>query len=197
MPDEPPIPGTLRVLPDSAAGPTSAKDAPSDAPVRLGFDLTPGDPEGEAPPEPGVRVRRGGCLCGAVRFELRGEPKVVGLCHCGDCRKATGGTALHSGNWPLGAVAIGGTLASFAGRGFCPTCGGRVVHLSAHEAEVNLGALDEAPSGLVPTREGWTIRREPWVAPVPGAEQFERMGGVTFMSPLQRSFRIDRPAVKQ
>jgi pimeloyl-ACP methyl ester carboxylesterase len=35
-------------------------------------------------------VRTGGCRCGNVRFEVWGEPCIVGLCHCQDCRKKTG-----------------------------------------------------------------------------------------------------------
>ncbi|WP_428422404.1 GFA family protein [Methylibium sp.] len=33
---------------------------------------------------------RGGCLCGAVRYELDGPPGPIVLCHCGQCRKAQG-----------------------------------------------------------------------------------------------------------
>ncbi|WP_164156225.1 GFA family protein [Sandarakinorhabdus rubra] len=32
----------------------------------------------------------GGCHCGAVRYEVTGEPKHVALCHCADCRKSSG-----------------------------------------------------------------------------------------------------------
>ena len=31
-------------------------------------------------------VYQGACFCGAIRFELRGEPLVSGHCHCQDCR---------------------------------------------------------------------------------------------------------------
>lgn len=40
-------------------------------------------------------VRRGGCACGAVRYEVRGEPTVVGLCHCADCRRESGSAFLY------------------------------------------------------------------------------------------------------
>ena len=38
----------------------------------------------------GAHIRGGGGYCGSGRFELRGEPLKVGLCHCTECRKATG-----------------------------------------------------------------------------------------------------------
>lgn len=130
--------------------------------------------EGEAPVAPASRVRLGGCLCGAVRFETHGSPTLVELCHCADCRKSSGGHAAHYGTWPAARVRINGTLAVHAGRSFCPRCGSHVAHVSPHTVTVLLGTLDEAPNDLVPERELWTIRREPWAAPVPGAMQFER-----------------------
>jgi hypothetical protein len=32
----------------------------------------------------------GGCHCGAVRYEVSGDPMHVALCHCRDCRKSAG-----------------------------------------------------------------------------------------------------------
>jgi hypothetical protein len=144
---------------------------PEDRIIPVGFDITPGN---EAGPAPLHRVRTGGCLCGAVRYEVHGEPKLVGLCHCADCRKSTGGYALHYADWPVSAVRLTGQLSTYAGRSFCSDCGSRVVHFSAHHTEVLLGTLDDPPNDLVPQVEIWTIRREPWLPPVPGARQFER-----------------------
>jgi hypothetical protein len=33
---------------------------------------------------------KGGCLCGAVKYQVSGEPKRFVHCHCSRCRKATG-----------------------------------------------------------------------------------------------------------
>lgn len=129
---------------------------------------------GEDEPKPSEALRLGGCLCGSVRYEVRGQPMLVGLCHCADCRKATGGHALHHADWPVSAVTITGRLGTHAGRSFCPGCGSRVAHFTPHHTEILLGTLDDPPTDLVPQMETWTIRRESWVQPVPGARQFER-----------------------
>ena len=121
----------------------------------------------------GTRVRYGGCSCGAVRFEVHGEPLVVGLCHCTECRKATGAAYLAYADWPRSAFTVQGEAREHMGRSFCPVCGSRLFHLSAAQAEIMLGALDEAPGDLRPVREGWVKRREHWLAPVAGAGQFE------------------------
>ena len=34
----------------------------------------------------------GGCLCGAIRYRVSGDPVATTLCHCRSCRRATGGT---------------------------------------------------------------------------------------------------------
>lgn len=120
-----------------------------------------------------MRERAGGCLCGAVRYVVRGEPTHVGRCHCGDCRKRSGSAFAIYGHWPPDAVDLEGELADFRGDRFCPVCGSRVGLIADEGVELNLGTLDEAPFGLLPQAELWIKRREPWLAPVPGASQHE------------------------
>jgi hypothetical protein len=119
----------------------------------------------------GVRVRRGGCSCGAIRFEVRGEPFVVGICHCLECRKATGAVAMVYANWPRAAFRATGEAREHVGRSFCTTCGSRLFHLAGEKVSIIVGSFDEAPSDLVPSHEGWIKRREPWLAPLAHAEQ--------------------------
>ncbi len=39
-----------------------------------------------------MTARKGSCLCGALRYEVEGEFDGVWMCHCSNCRKASGGT---------------------------------------------------------------------------------------------------------
>jgi len=120
-----------------------------------------------------MRERTGGCLCGAVRYVVRGEPTHVGRCHCGDCRKRSGSAFTIYGQWPHEAVELTGELADFRGDRFCGVCGSHVGLIEAEGIELSLGTLDEAPFELVPEAELWIKRREPWLPPVPGASQHE------------------------
>jgi hypothetical protein len=71
----------------------------------------------------------GACLCGGVRFEVRGALRDVIVCHCGQCRRTHGHVAAYT------SVAQGdvvfheeSTLKWYASsdearRGFCNNCG--------------------------------------------------------------------------
>ncbi len=79
-------------------------------------------------------ARTGGCLCGAVRYEVTGDLAPIQLCHCGQCRKAQGGP--FGANIPVAAAdfrlvqgedALREYRASPGKRRvFCGVCGGPV-----------------------------------------------------------------------
>ena len=117
-------------------------------------------------------VITGGCLCRAVRYEVRGAPYVSGLCHCTTCRKLTGSVFSATANWHRTEFQMIGEVQTFERRQFCPNCGSRLFLLSDDAVEIFLGTLDAAPVGIEPELEVWTVRREPWVPPVSDAVQF-------------------------
>ncbi len=119
-----------------------------------------------------MSIRTGSCLCGAVAYRVEGEPLRVGLCHCADCRKSSGSAFVFFAVWPRQAFSHSGEVATFAGRSFCPTCGGRIFCLRDDEAEIRVGSLDNLPTDLAPDYEVWIKRREAWLRPLPGAGQY-------------------------
>lgn len=108
-------------------------------------------------------VRTGGCLCGAVRYQVTGEPYISGLCHCTTCRKLTGSPFSATANWRSDQFAMTGELRTYERRQFCPDCGARLFYLFDGGVEVFLGTLDQAPYDIKPMLEVWTIRREHWL----------------------------------
>ncbi len=133
-----------------------------------------------------AKVRSGACQCGALRYEIVGEPIAVAACHCRDCQRQSGSAfslsmlvpreAFH---WLSGEPATFSTTAdSGASKDcvFCGTCGGRIYNaLGSMPATLNVkpGTLDDT-SWFEPRLHTWLERKQPWV-PIPeGSAQFER-----------------------
>jgi hypothetical protein len=129
---------------------------------------------------------RGGCQCGAVRYEVSEEPLTLGMCFCRDCQQQSGSAFGMSLVVPKrGFRLVQGETASFtrpAESGnttdchFCPRCGTRLYHLPGSlpgNVNVKPGSLDDA-SGLEPRLAVWTIRKPAWLTLPAGIAQFER-----------------------
>ena len=116
-------------------------------------------------------VRTGGCLCGAVRYQVQGEPFRAGVCHCTICRKLTGSAFAITAEWRSENFSMTGDLQTYERRQFCPSCGSRLFYLYEGGVEIFLGTLDEAPHGIEPTVEIFTRRREHWLPAIEGVPQ--------------------------
>ena len=98
--------------------------------------------------------RSGGCLCGAVRYRVRGELRDVVVCHCSRCRRVHGhvGAYTEAASEQL-AVLAARTLRWYVAdgreRGFCEGCGATLFwrRAGADRTSIAAGTLDE-PTGL-------------------------------------------------
>lgn len=132
--------------------------------------------------------RTGGCLCGAVRYELKAEPVVTAVCHCTHCQRQSGGVFSTNLGVPEAAYVQTGETKVFTDTGdsgkavwrhFCPNCGSPI--LSKVEAMpglvlVKAGTLDDM-SGLTPSIEVYTDHAAAWVSPIAGAARFAQASG--------------------
>src|SRR6516165_805900 len=126
------------------------------------------------------------CACGAVKFEFNTDPTFVAVCHCFDCKKASGGEAATFFGVPEDDFTlISGEPKAFhyiakSGKGvdrnFCPQCGARVFTSNLEGFPgmifVTLGSLDN-PEGIAPMLEMFTKRRLKWAKPL-DLPQFEK-----------------------
>lgn len=126
----------------------------------------------------------GGCQCGAVRYQIAGDPVMVYVCHCRECQKQSASAfgisvIVERSDFRVtqGEVKVfsrstdsGGTLAC----AFCPACGSRLWHESIDATEtisVKGGSLDQPPD-LRATFHIWTSRKLPGVLIPEAARQF-------------------------
>jgi hypothetical protein len=114
----------------------------------------------------------GRCLCGRVRYEIRGKIGPVANCHCVSCRKAQG--AAFATNAPVRAkyfelVSGADCVAEFESspgkmRCFCKTCGSPLWSKRATDPDtirIRLGLLDADPERR-PFSHVWVSEKAPW-----------------------------------
>src|SRR5689334_11016097 len=128
----------------------------------------------------------GGCLCGALRYEIRGDPLFAGYCCCADCRKASGSGFMPFMGFSSAAVRFQGQTrqfrsTSFGGgesvRNFCAHCGSLVFGGEAGKDKshtIYAGSLDD-PSAFSPAVAIFARNRPAWVVLPPGLRIFDTM----------------------
>ena len=127
--------------------------------------------------------RAGGCLCGAVRYTIKGEPLATAVCHCTHCQKQSG--AMFSTNLvvPESQYEQTGETRVYRDQGdsgeavlrcFCGACGSPILSKAATipgMVLVKAGTLDDI-SGLTPSIEVYVDHAATWAAPIAGARRF-------------------------
>ncbi|WP_166726969.1 GFA family protein [Crenobacter cavernae] len=120
-----------------------------------------------------MSVIGGGCLCGAIRYRVYGEPYYVTHCHCISCRKASGAAfvtwftiRLAEVEWQGEPMRVYHSSAAVE-RGFCPNCGATLSYQHASspgEVDLTVCSLDD-PQQLIPEHHTWWSEHLVWVTP--------------------------------
>jgi len=127
------------------------------------------------------KVIEGGCLCGAVRYRIQGEPLVTGTCQCRSCRKASAAAIVP---W---SYVNADDFAFTAGkpveynsspsltRTFCGRCGTPLTNWRAEYGptiHVTTCSFDD-PDAFPPAAHCWTSHQLRWVKLTDGLPCFE------------------------
>lgn len=125
----------------------------------------------------------GGCLCGAVAFEIHNEFAQFHVCHCVQCQKTTGTvnasnlftapehiTWLRGQDLPVRYDLPGRRISNV----FCPVCGSRLpwLSLAGDTLAVPAGCLDGTPN-IVPRANIFWPERASWYEPGVQAPVFD------------------------
>jgi hypothetical protein len=131
-------------------------------------------------------THQGGCHCGAVRYEVSGDPQHVALCHCSDCRKSSGApmvawAAFTEEQFKL----VEGEPVTFnssgsAMRSFCPKCGSGLYYRNQEYlpgiVDIQSATLDD-PDALPPGAHIQTAERLGWMESAHSLPSFVRFPG--------------------
>lgn len=123
--------------------------------------------------------QKGGCACGALRYELSAAPLMIYNCHCANCQKITGSAFTVSATVPeAGFSFVSGdpkTVEWLSDAGnrrfgwFCRDCGSRIAHgqkPSIGMLSLRAGTLDDT-SWVEPVGDIWMKSAQGWVKPLP------------------------------
>jgi hypothetical protein len=124
----------------------------------------------------------GRCHCGAIRYAISGEPVYHAICHCHDCRRATGAPAVSWALFPQGAVTVTGAPQAYASsqnaqRHFCGACGTSLFYTNESTfpgmIDVQSATLDD-PGALPLQVQVQTAERIGWMEHLAEVPAFER-----------------------
>lgn len=128
----------------------------------------------------------GGCACGAVRYEARGEPLGGAHCQCRDCQRRSGTSHSSVLLFPRDAVAVSGTVkyhetiadsGSRVARGFCPECGSPLLAYNetlSFFLSVTAASLDD-PERFKPMVVAYAASAPTWGYMDPALPAFSKM----------------------
>lgn len=110
----------------------------------------------------------GGCLCGALRYEARGEPCNITHYHCMDCRRRSGAAFVtwaspRRGDFVFTKREPHERAGRF--RSFCRHCATPLLFRASPEADeidVTVCSFDD-PNAVSPADHTWTGDRLQWV----------------------------------
>jgi len=130
------------------------------------------------------KTMKGGCLCGAVRYETDETPMATAVCHCTHCQRASGSAFSVNVMLPYEKLTISGDVAVYEDqsengqpvrRCFCPKCGSSLMSvLSSGLAAVKAGSLDDT-SGVAPAVQVFTRSAQNWASSILDIPGFEAM----------------------
>jgi hypothetical protein len=116
---------------------------------------------------------KGGCLCGAVRYEAKAEPQFSIICCCRQCQQLTGTGHAPQFALPKAPVTVSGDpkvyrVTADSGNvvscAFCSNCGSPVHKASSGYPDVVFfyaATLDD-PSLFKPQAAVWAKSKQPW-----------------------------------
>ena len=125
----------------------------------------------------------GGCHCGAIRYEVNGDPMVHTLCHCADCRRHAGAPMV---GWTMYARAAVKVVrgqpkiyqsSEHGRRHFCADCG---THLTTRRPGLpavilKVGTLDDPALFGTPQMAIYTVDKQAFHHIPDGLPAFERL----------------------
>src|ERR1041385_5059323 len=126
-------------------------------------------------------VISGGCLCGAVRYEARGQPYNIAHCQCLDCRRSSGAAFVTWASFRRSEVRFRTGQPReirWAGRirTFCADCGTPLTFLAKAEAEemdLTVCSFDH-PESVTPGDHTWVEDRLPWISTNDDLQSYKR-----------------------
>jgi hypothetical protein len=129
----------------------------------------------------------GGCHCGAIRYEVEGEPVHAAICHCTDCRCSAGAPMVSWTLFPNDRFRVRqGEATVYASsehgrRHFCPACGTGLFYTNAQifpgQTDIQSSTLD-TPDALPPTAQIQVAERIAWMKDAASLPTFERYPGM-------------------